>query len=136
MDRIRDNGGRVTLPRRMVVEAMLTSHDHHLTAAEVFVAVQAIADGVHESTVYRTLDRLVELGAVERVAIGAGPAIYHLPARSHHHLLCESCGEIIEADGTLLDDVARKLKRAHGFELRTEATTLHGRCRDCATAFS
>jgi Fe2+ or Zn2+ uptake regulation protein len=44
------------------------------------------------------------------------------------------CGEVVEADGDLLDEVAARVRDRHGFVLRPEASTLTGRCASCASS--
>lgn len=134
LDRLRDEGGRVTATRRIVIEAMLASSSHHLTAADVVDAVRRSDPGFHPSTVYRTLDRLTELGVVDRIQIGSGPAVHHLAHRPHHHLVCESCGAVQEAASDLLDAVATRVSRDHGFTLNPTVSPLHGMCAACTSA--
>jgi Fur family ferric uptake transcriptional regulator len=55
LDRLRRDGGRVTASRRAVIDAMLSSPSHHMTAPDVVDAVRAGHPDFHESTVYRTL---------------------------------------------------------------------------------
>lgn len=131
VERLRAGGGRVTGPRRAVVQAMVASADHHLTAAEILAAVRADDPDFYESTVYRTLDRLVELGVVERVQLGAGGAVFHLPDQPHHHLVCDACGAVTEVPASVLTRVVGEVRRTHGFEL-TSSLSLSGTCASCA----
>lgn len=133
VDRLRAGGGRVTAPRRAVVQAMVDHPDHHLTAAEILAAVRRADPDFYESTVYRTLDRLVELGVVERVQLGAGGAVFHLPHEPHHHLVCDACGAVAEVPASSLDRVAAQLSREHGFEL-ARSLSIAGFCAACAAA--
>lgn len=105
-----------------------------MTAADVAGAIRATDPDFYESTVYRTLDRLVELGVIERVQLGHGAAIFHLPHAPHHHLVCEVCGQVTEAQADLLDDIADRVTADHGFVLRPSASTLVGVCRRCQRA--
>jgi Fe2+ or Zn2+ uptake regulation protein len=130
--RLRDRGGRMTRPRRVVIEALLSGPGHHKTASEIVAAIRADDPGFYESTVYRTLDRLLELGVVERVQLGSGGAVFHLPHRPHHHLVCERCGTVVEIPGDALDDLAARVRSEHGFRLRPSASTLVGTCAPCA----
>jgi Fur family ferric uptake transcriptional regulator len=132
LDRLRRDGGRVTASRRAVIDAMLSSPSHHMTAADVVDAVRAEHPDFHESTVYRTLERLAELGVIARIQIGPGPAVFHLSVAQHHHLVCDRCGRVAEAPSGLLDAVAARLRRHHGFVLDPGATPLHGLCASCS----
>jgi Fe2+ or Zn2+ uptake regulation protein len=130
-ERLRGSGGRMTRPRRMVIEAMARSTSHHLTAADIVAAVRAEDPDFYESTVYRTLDLLVDLGIVERVQLGPGGAVFHLPHQPHHHLVCQRCGDVLEIPAALLDELAIQLHDEHGFRLRPSASTLVGSCARC-----
>jgi Fur family transcriptional regulator, ferric uptake regulator len=128
---LRQRGGRVTAARRAVVEAMLAD-DHHATADEVVERVQSRHPDVHRSTVYRTLDRLQQLGVVTHVHLGHGPSSYHLAERPHHHAVCEVCGTVVELPWDALDGLADRLRSEHGFELAHQHFALSGRCARCA----
>ena len=131
LERFRARGGRVTAARTVVVEALVRGPGHHLTAAEVVARVRSVDPDVHESTVYRNLDALAELGVVTRIEGAGGAVVHHLPEQAHHHLVCERCGRVSGADPELLAAVASQLVADHGFVLREEAVTLPGRCAAC-----
>lgn len=128
---VRARGGRVTASRRAVIEALLAG-DHHVTADEVAARVAAEHPDVHRSTVYRTLDRLQEVGVVTHVHLGHGPSTFHLADPPHHHAVCSECGAVVEVPAAALDDLAGRLRSEHGFELAPQHFALSGRCRDCA----
>jgi len=130
LERLREDGGRVTGSRRRIVEAIVGSDDHHLTAASLIETLRQDDPDAHESTVYRTLDRLAALDILEPVQITPGAVVFHLRERRHHHLLCDACGRVIETDPDLLDQVIDRVEAEHGFTIRA-AATLHGRCRAC-----
>ena len=132
VQRLRRSGGRMTRPRRMVIDALASGPSHHLTAADIVAVVRAEDPEFYESTVYRTLDLLVDRGIVERVQLGRGGAVFHLPDQPHHHLVCQSCGDVLEIPATLLDELAIHLHDEFGFRLRASASTLVGSCDRCA----
>jgi Fur family ferric uptake transcriptional regulator len=137
--RLRAHGDRVTASRRAVVDALVAG-DHHVTADEILARVAAgdrSGGGsgdpeAHRATVYRTLDRLEELGVVSHVHLGHGPSTFHLDHRPHHHAVCSSCGAVVELPLDALDALADDLRTAHGFELSPQHFALSGLCRDCA----
>jgi Fur family ferric uptake transcriptional regulator len=127
---IRHRGGRVTAPTRTVVGVLLET-DGHLTADDVIDVLERRAPGVAPSTVYRVLQRLGELGVVEHVHAGDGPAFYHLRERGHAHLVCHQCGAVIDIEDGALASLARRVEEAHGFALDTHHAALLGLCADC-----
>lgn len=128
---LRARGDRVTRSRRAVVDALLAG-EHHVTADEIVARVSASHPEVHRATVYRTLDRLGEVGVITHVHLGHGPSTFHLNDRPHHHAVCSVCGAVVEVPLTALDDLAARLRAEHGFELSPQHFALSGTCRDCA----
>lgn len=129
-DVIRQRGGRVTAPTRLVVSVLLDT-DAHLTADDLIDAVSRRKKGVAPSTVYRVLQRLGGVGVVEHVHPGDGPAFYHLRATGHAHLVCHRCNAVIDiADGALAG-LAKKVDEVHGFALDTHHAALLGLCARC-----
>lgn len=133
LDTLRAKGGRLTPARRSIVTALLQA-DTHVTAEELAGAVQAQLPDVHLSTIYRTLERLEDLGVIEHVHLGHGRAVYHLSDERHQHLVCDQCGWVTAVPPGLLDDVAQTVKRRHGFVLDPSHFSLGGLCKDCAAS--
>lgn len=133
LDLLRQNHVRVTVPRRAIIES-LVELGPHVTAEELAGHVQARYPEVHESTVYRTLDRLTTLGVVEHVHLGHGRAVYHVPDDGHQHLHCDVCGAVVEAPDELFADLVRAVEQRYGFELDLDHFALGGRCHECRQA--
>lgn len=131
LTRLRAAGGRVTASRMAVVDALVNGPAHHVTALDLVERLRRGDPNFHESTVYRTLDRLVALGEVTRIEVDGGAAVYHLAESAHHHVVCENCGRVVGVDADVLEPIARRLRHEHGFELRADAVTLPGRCVEC-----
>lgn len=133
LDRLREGGGRVTEARRRVVEALVVGDGHHVTAPELVAAVRHLDADAQESTVYRTLDRLVAVGVLTPIETAGAATTFHFATAAHHHLVCDRCGRVTGAPPDLLDGVAERLSAEHGFVLRSDAVTLPGRCVDCSS---
>ena len=131
LDALSQEGQRVTVGRRAVVEALLDA-EGHLSADDLAVIVQGAHSGLHRATVYRSLEALEQAGLVEHVHLGHGRSVYHLTDDLHQHLVCEVCGAVEEAPADLLSAVARRLRRDRGFVMRPYHFAVLGRCRNCS----
>ena len=127
---LRAQGGRVTTCRRAILEAFL-GVGGHVTAEALTARVQAAQPDVHESTVYRFLDELERLGVVDHVHLGHGPAVYHLATDTHHHLVCDGCGTVVEIPEELFADLRGRLQTEFGFTLQPRHFAVTGRCSSC-----
>jgi Fe2+ or Zn2+ uptake regulation protein len=132
LDRLRRDGGRVTTVRRAVVAALVEADDHHVTADDLAAAVQARHPDVHRSTIYRTLDALQDVGVVEHLHLGHGPAVYHPTDNPHQHLVCAHCDTVIQVPDALFGELAAGVHAEYRFTIDPHHFALLGRCEDCA----
>ncbi|HEU67837.1 MAG TPA: transcriptional repressor [Candidatus Acetothermia bacterium] len=127
---LRKRGLHVTGQRRAVVETVFALPTH-FEAAELWAALRGSVSSA--ATVYRTLELLEQAGLVRRVSFGEAHAHYeHTWGREDHgHLVCRSCGRVIEfADPSLTEVVARAAAR-HGFHLSEAVIQGYGLCQAC-----
>jgi Fur family transcriptional regulator, ferric uptake regulator len=130
---VRARGGRATLSRRIILQALFDA-DHHLTAEELALVVQSRAPDVHISTVYRNLEEMQRLGVVVHSHLGHGPAVYQLASTAHAHFLCEVCDATFEAPDDMFNGLARTAKAHLGFLIDPVHFAMLGRCAACQTA--
>jgi Fur family ferric uptake transcriptional regulator len=132
---LRARGRRLTPQRRMIWEALAAEPDRHLSVAEVTERVRARVPSVTPSTVYRTLDVLVEAGLALRTDLG-GDRVFYEPAHEHphHHLVCERCGAVRHVHDDVLGDLRTRIEAGSGYALAPREITLFGTCPDCRGA--
>lgn len=131
---LRHSGGRVTATRRATVETLLANRDRHISAEEIVAEVRARHSDVAESTIYRTLAALEDLGVITHLHLDHGPATFHLSDHPHRHLVCRSCHAIIETPADLYEELAAELERRYGFAVEDEHFAITGLCRECRRA--
>lgn len=129
---LREQGMRVT-PQREIILTALHDFDDHASAEEIFRRVQERSAAIDISTVYRTLELLLEMKMLAVVEVADGQRRYALKHShdEHAHLVCSECGGVAEVDPQPLRDLARALRQQHGFTLAIDHVTLVGRCRAC-----
>ena len=121
--KMRGEGYKAT-PQRMAVLRALMEEQH-----QSLEEIRARCPEVGLVTVYRTLDLLGGLGIVRRFDLGDG-ARYELAENHHHHLICESCGDISEFDECPLDPELLPPGSVN-FEVRAHSLEVYGRCGAC-----
>jgi Fur family transcriptional regulator, ferric uptake regulator len=129
---IRERGGRSTIPRRVVLEALLAAEDTHRSAEDLAAQVQASHPKLNESTVYRTLELLEELGVVSHVHLGHGPSQWYLSHNRHYwYLTCTRCGAVSTADPDLFDALVSDVETRTGFAVDAGHFAITGTCQAC-----
>ncbi|MBE7188883.1 MAG: transcriptional repressor [Jatrophihabitans endophyticus] len=125
--RLRARGMRVTPQRGQVLAAVRELG--HATPEQISESVP----GVDVATVYRNLELLEDLGLVRHAHLGHGAPSYRPAEDQHVHIVCHSCGAVVDAEPELVDDLAARVRDEHGFELDRAHFTVFGRCGDCGT---
>jgi len=124
-------GYRLTEPRRSLA-ALIADQDGHFTAAELVAAARARRLGVGRATVFRTLEVLEEVGAIERLDLPSGEHAYvGCDPVHHHHVVCSRCGRTSEIDDAGLRTVVREVARQTGFRVDEHRLELFGVCPAC-----
>lgn len=139
--RFRGCGYRLTIPRQAILD-VLSSTEKHLSAEEVYKQVRKTYPDIGLTTVYRTLELLVDLRLVFKFDFGDGRSRYELSegpkgARHHHHLVCTSCGRVIDYTDfiddeiELLNQTEKGLSKKFNFKITNHLIQFYGLCDKC-----
>jgi Fur family ferric uptake transcriptional regulator len=119
--------------QRTAVSAMLDRLDDFRSAQEIHERLRGAGEGIGLTTVYRTLQGLVEAGEVDVLRTDSGESVYRRCASDehHHHLVCRRCGTAVEIEGPAVETWAQKVAEAHGFSDLSHTVEIFGLCREC-----
>jgi Fur family transcriptional regulator, ferric uptake regulator len=124
-------GYRRTEPRRALAE-LIANRAGHFTASELVDEARVRRLGVGRATVFRTLEALEALGAVERLDLPSGDHAYVVCQRAHHHhVVCSRCGRTSEIDDGGLRVVVNEIARRTGYRVDDHRLELFGLCPAC-----
>jgi Fur family transcriptional regulator, ferric uptake regulator len=129
-----DAGYRSTDARRAIAE-LITARTAPFTAADLVADAHRRRLGIGRATIFRTLDLLANLHAVERIDLPTGEHAYVAcePAH-HHHVLCSNCGRSRDIDDAGWRAVVRDVERRTGYRIEDHRLELFGRCPTCQAA--
>ena len=125
-------GARNTKQRTAVVE-VLREMDNFASAKDIHQELQAREAKVGLTTVYRTLQSLSEIDAVDALHMPTGETLYrHCESdHHHHHLVCTKCGRTEEIDGGPIEAWAQEMAIKFDFELTGHDAEVFGICAEC-----
>ena len=121
---------QVTAQRLAVLRAVSTHP--HATADELADDVRGRIGSISRQAVYDTLGTLVDRGLARRIQPAGSPARYEdRVGDNHHHLVCRTCGVMVDVDCAV--GVAPCLTAAddHGFEIAEAEVIYWGYCPGC-----
>ncbi len=140
-ERFRGAGFRLTVPRQAIL-GVFSNTGGHLSAEDVYLKIHKTYPDVGLTTIYRTLDLLVQMGLLFKFDFGDGRARFELfqgpkGMRHHHHLVCTSCGRVIDYTDfiddeiELLNQIEKGLTEKFNFKITNHLIQFYGLCDRC-----
>jgi Fur family ferric uptake transcriptional regulator len=128
----REKGIVFTTQREQVLRAVLSA-GKHIDAEELHRRLAASRRRVGLATVYRTLQLLRHHGLVAESQFGERRHRYEQAEGGHHdHLVCLGCGQLLEFEEPVIEQLQERAARRHGFTVLSHRLELYGYCRACA----
>ena len=127
---LRERGIQVTAQRLAVLRAV--SGQPHITADGVAVVVRTAIGAISLQSVYDALALLVSEGLVRRIQPSGSPARFEdRVGDNHHHLICRSCGRVVDVDCAVGSAPCLTPQSGRGFEIDEAEVAFWGRCPGC-----
>ncbi len=138
--RLRRDGFRLT-PQRMAVLRVLAEDTGHPTVEQVYDRVRSDYPTTSLATIYKTIDMLKGIGEVLELSVGESHRYDGRDPRPHPHLICESCGAIIDlaldgplGDPAILSEAAALVAAAREYHDVLPQLEFRGQCAACHAA--
>jgi Fur family transcriptional regulator, ferric uptake regulator len=125
---LKSKGIDATLARTHILAACI-DQKMPLDASDIAALV---GDKVHLATVYRTLEKLVAIGLLERIDFQEGKFRYEY-VHDHHHTVCESCGKVEDIKDQGIAEIEKTVKKDTGFLVTKHVLEFFGMCQRCQT---
>jgi Fur family ferric uptake transcriptional regulator len=118
--------------QRVAVDEILTHLEEFRTAQQIHDVLRRQGDSVGLTTVYRTVQAMVETGELDVLRTDDGETAYRRCSRGHHHhLVCRSCGRTVEVSGPAVEHWAGAVAAEHGFRDVSHDLEIFGTCGSC-----
>ncbi|MFW6192161.1 MAG: Fur family transcriptional regulator [Gemmatimonadota bacterium] len=122
--------------QREAIASVLFESTRHLSADDVAAALRERGEQVGKATIYRTLNLLVDVGLATEHDFDEGFKRYEarVGAARHDHLICTSCGDVVEFHRPELDELQARIAREEDFQPVTRQLKIYGLCAECDEA--
>jgi Fur family peroxide stress response transcriptional regulator len=118
----------LTKHRKLILENMQGRKDHP-TAKMVYDSARLTTDNLSFATVYNSLEYLVNQGLIKKLDLDCNIAHYDAVLEKHSHLVCTSCGHIIDFQS---DQCIEKMDFSDiGFKPKELSLIIKGTCKHC-----
>jgi Fur family ferric uptake transcriptional regulator len=134
-DLLRQRGIQVTAQRLAVLRAVTSKP--HVTADAVAEVVRAEIGAISLQSVYDCLGVLVDNSLIRRIQPAGSPARFEdRVGDNHHHLICRTCGRMVDVDCAVGSAPCLTASNDRGYEIDEAEVVYWGRCSDCVAKSS
>ncbi len=128
---LKQNGYRLTPSRQAVVE-ILAASEKVLDPQMVFDQARKEHPALGLMSVYRTIEKLEQLGLIQKVHQPDGCHAYIAAPEGHQHLLlCLGCGNVEYFKGDNLDSLFKGIGIEKNYQIQDHWLQLFGFCKKC-----
>jgi len=127
---LREHGLQVTAQRLAVLRAVASRP--HSTADDIDKVVRAEIGAVSRQAVYDALGVLTDKRVLRRIQPAGSPARYEdRVGDNHHHLICRSCGQMVDVDCAVGYTPCLTAADDSAYEIDEAEVIYWGRCPEC-----
>lgn len=124
-------GLKVTSPRIKILDVLKKPDNQHISAEDVYRLLIERDEEVGLATVYRVLNQFEDAGIITRHHFEGGRSVFELATKDHHdHLVCLSCGRVIEFEDEIIEQQQQKIAEQYHLKLTNHSLYLYGECKD------
>lgn len=137
-ERLKNKGYKLTPQRKAILDIIMDNQGKHLSTEEIYDMVKGSCPDIGLATVYRTLILLSDLEVVSKLSLDDNCVRYELNTHEddhqHHHLICSSCGLVVEVSGDSLDELEHQIEKDYDFKINDHKLKFYGLCSNCNKA--
>jgi len=130
LDSLKTTGVRITPQRHAILEYLIDSMTHP-TADDIYKALADKFPNMSVATVYNNLRVFREVGLVKELTYGDAASRFDFITGDHYHMICESCGKIVDFHYPGLNEVEQLASHVTGFEVNSHRLEVYGTCPSC-----
>jgi Fur family ferric uptake transcriptional regulator len=129
---LRKKGLKITRERTALFDEIFSAH-RHFDAEDLVIRMRERGTKISRATIYRTLEILHDCGLVGRVRLNEEKYRYERLKRGEHHdhLVCTSCGKVVEFVDRAIEKRQDAVCRAHDFRATAHSHQIWGLCGAC-----
>jgi len=120
-------------PERLNILDEVLAQKNHFKIEDIIEKMSSAEKSISRATVYRSIKTIEEAGLIKYIRSINDEKVYEVQKEHHDHMICESCGKIIEFHDHDLEALQDSICKSHGFTPKRHIMKIFGICEMCRT---
>jgi len=117
---------------RLLIYQELSNALSPLSPLEIYQNLLKKKRRIGLTSIYRSLDLFESLGIAFKMANGSAVKYKLCELEDHHHhIVCKTCGHVVELDFCDISGWSKKVTESTGYEVTDHQLNFYGYCRKC-----
>jgi len=131
IQKLRDNGYKIT-PQRLAIVKILAKSEDHPSVEDIHDQLNKDFPTMSLATVYRNIVSMKSLGEVLELGFPDGRNRYDgNNPNPHPHIICIKCKKIVDPDLDSLDEMKKEVELENNFKILNHRLDFFGICSNC-----
>jgi len=129
---LKENNYKITKNRLDLID-IIANYKKHFEIEELVNYIQSKDRLASRATIYRTIKLMIDFGIIKEIIKRNNKTIYEFctQEKHHDHLVCVSCGDIIEFFNEDIENLQDQICEKHNFLPKYHRLEIFGLCEKC-----
>ena len=119
---------------REIIYEIIKEFKKPVSASEIAKVLKSKEINIHKTTIYRTLEKLLEMELINKVSSVSGVIFYELVNENHIHIECNSCNAVACVNDQEIEKKLYEIEalvKLKGFKINHDDFNFQGKCKAC-----
>ena len=116
-------------PQRLEITNALYLNGH-MNIEHLYDVMLKKFNSISLATIYKNINLMLEASFIQEVKIPHSKSVYELTKDTHSHIICNSCGDIMDIEINL-DSVISNAAQTSNYKINKSDLVLSGTCKNC-----
>ena len=125
---LRQHNLKATPQRLEITNALYTNG--HISIENLYDVMLKKFNSISLATIYKNINLMLEASFIQEVKIPNEKSVYELTKDTHSHIVCDSCGEIMDIELNL-ESIMSNAAQTSSYKINKSALIFSGTCKNC-----
>ena len=125
---LRQHNLKATPQRLEITNALYTNG--HISIENLYDVMLKKFNSISLATIYKNINLMLEASFIQEVKIPNEKSVYELTKETHSHIVCDSCGDIMDIELDL-NTVISNAAQSSNYKINKSDLILSGTCKNC-----